>query len=461
MKSLFAALLLLTGSAMAAPLPVTSCAGLPAAPWPCQIDFAKFPAAPALPAQGPGKTYRAATAAQFNALSGTLQPGDQIILAAGRWQDAGLRFTGQGDPAHPIVIRAQTPGATILTGSSSLAIAGSNLVVSGLAFQDGNFTSAGFVALRLGMGMGRGCDYCILHHISIDNYNPAPGAAVRSFYLVLQGHDVTVMDSRFSGKHSAGAFLVADHPSNENLCAPGQPCLQRLLILRNSFTGLVAGANPDAEGDKYKIMQIGGDDGLLRSFSVIRGNIFRDNDGATALVDLKTSDIIVQDNKFLSNSGALDIREANRVLVDANLFDAGSRPGMGGVIVSSRDHWIVNNRFRGLSAPSDYYHWPVALTAGATEELGDKAQDYARAKNIVIAGNSFEKSASPPIALGIYPNAGLGRLLAPTNIVIINNTASGMTRGALKGLAAPGGPVGYIGDPRNFSGITLRGNSAN
>ena len=65
----------------------------------------------------------------------TAKPGDAIVLADGVWRDFPMLFTGTGTPAQPITLRGQTPGKVILSGASSLRVAGRWLVVRGLVFR--------------------------------------------------------------------------------------------------------------------------------------------------------------------------------------------------------------------------------------------------------------------------------------------------------------------------------------
>ena len=83
-----------------------------------------------------------ATVGQFTTALAASQPGDTITLTNKVWQDADLLFKKNGTAANPITLRAQTPGAVILSGDSRLRIAGNWLVVDGLRFQNGTSTSA-------------------------------------------------------------------------------------------------------------------------------------------------------------------------------------------------------------------------------------------------------------------------------------------------------------------------------
>ena len=73
----------------------------------------------------------------FNTAVAEALPGDQIVLANGVWRDFDVLLEANGTPEAPIQMRAETPGKVILSGQSSLRLAGEYLVVSDLVFRDG------------------------------------------------------------------------------------------------------------------------------------------------------------------------------------------------------------------------------------------------------------------------------------------------------------------------------------
>ena len=81
------------------------------------------------------KDYKISSAAELAALK--LSPGDKVILKDGEWKDQQLVFTGTGTEKDPIILTVESPGKTKLTGSSTLSVEGTWLVVDGLYFTDG------------------------------------------------------------------------------------------------------------------------------------------------------------------------------------------------------------------------------------------------------------------------------------------------------------------------------------
>ena len=80
-----------------------------------------------------------------------LQPGDEIVLANGTWNNTRLLLKGNGTAAAPITLRAQSPGQVVLTGQSDLRLAGQYLHVANLVFRNG-YSLPGFRSGHYRMG---------------------------------------------------------------------------------------------------------------------------------------------------------------------------------------------------------------------------------------------------------------------------------------------------------------------
>lgn len=455
----------------------TSCAALVAA-YPrtsCSFDFAKFrthdPYLDTIEKSGfagsglfTGHTYLVRNSQELDAISRRLQPGDQVVLANGEWKDSTIRLNADGVDTHPILVRAQTTGRVVFTGNSSVAFWGSYMVVFGLSFQRGKVDRDNFVVFRLGDGETKPCDNCVADHIAIDNYNSTSDKfdRLKVFYMVLTGRNITVANSSLTNKKNFGTMISADLPAANSGCPPlfASPggCHQHMLFLKNFVSGFSAGTRGD-DGN-HKIMQLGWSGISTHSaFSILDGNVFEHAVGENETISIKASDVIVRNNFFRANRGTLNIRSANRALVENNIFDGTSQPSMGGVRIEGAGHWIVHNLFKNLVQPANWYYWPVAVHTATDEDLRDNAEDYARVKNVVIAGNRFEGDATPPIAMGIYPDPSRGRTLLPRDIFVLGNTFSAGAQQPVAGIGSAVGPVYYVGDRALYQGIVERNNT--
>jgi hypothetical protein len=444
------AVFLLLAALQPAAAAVQSCADLtklyPGAP--CGLDLSRFRFHDPLldkvesgdtAALFDGTLYTVHSAADVAKLNRKLKPGDQVVFGPGDWSAADIVLHADGTPDHPIDISA-APGV-VFTGTALADFSGSNLVVRNLVFRKGAVTRDNFVVFRLGEGGGHTCDRCIADRIVIDGYNAAPANDVKIFYLVLDGRDITVANSTFANKITAGTMLSPGLPSGS--CTPGT-CFQRLLFVNNTVSNFAAGRAGD-DGN-HKFMQLGWSGVSTQSaYSVLMGNTFEGDVGENETVSLKASDIVVRGNTFRANRGVLNLRSTNRVLVEDNTFDGTGVTSMGGVRIEGRGHWIVHNLFRHLVQPANNFYWPVSLLDASDENLRDGASDYARVQDIVIAGNRFEGDESPPILVGTFPDPARARTLLPRNVLVLDNTFSGPAH------------IGFIGDRTQYQGIVERG----
>ncbi|MBC8868540.1 MAG: right-handed parallel beta-helix repeat-containing protein [Planctomycetes bacterium] len=359
-----------------------------------------------------GKVYFVAGPKEVQALSRRLKPGDQLVLSGTNWQNARFTFSGRGTEAQPILVRPEVPGQVVFKGDSSVAFDGAHLVITGLEFKDLAVTRKGSVIFRLGNGRDRPAAHCIVNRVTIANCNSpdlADRPRVRMWYMVVRGHDNTVANSLFSDLKNFGQMLAAQE------LPPGE--LQRLHVLNNRFVN-----RPYLdEQNGYEIIQIGWSGEKARSAgSLIEGNVFENCDGENEIISLKASDIVVRRNTFNACQGVLCLRSANRVLVEGNIFDGKGRSNTGGVRIQGSDHVIIENEFRNLRKPKNYYCWPISLMAASAENYGDHGdvQGYGRAKNILIARNRFTANDAR-IAVGIYPRPEYP--LLPRSIQVTDN----------------------------------------
>ena len=454
----------------------TSCADLSriASMAPCEFDFTKFRTRDvrleALETRGivgsglfGGRKHIVRDVRDLKELNGKVAPGDQIILADGVWKDAQINLRMAGTVAQPILIRPNTPGGVVFTGTSSMILTGSHLVLYDTMFRDGIADRSGFVVVKIGTNENNPCNDCIVDKIVIDNYNSNLASRVEFevHYLLLSGRNITVANSRFTNKKDIGTMILPGYPKVDSSCpqqfSSGTGCFMNLLFMNNFVSGFVK--TQKSQDKKYKIMQMGWSGVASHSaFSVIEGNTFEHADGDET-VSIKASDVLIRNNRFNANTGTLNLRSANRVLVENNIFDGTGHPGMGGVRIEGRGHWIVHNTFKNLVDPRNNFYMPIGIHTAALEDLADGMVDYARAKDIVITANNFEHVAYPPIVMGIYPKPQEGRILQPTSIFIIDNVFSFDNASGRHPATSPSpDPIEYIGGQGQFSDIIVQSN---
>ena len=104
----------------------------------------------------------------LNVLS-SLVPGDTVIMANGTWTNQHVIFDAFGAENDSIVLKAETPGHVILTGTSTLRMRGKYLKVDGLRFEGGYSADDGVIEFRRGSSKAY---HSRLTNTSVVNYNP-------------------------------------------------------------------------------------------------------------------------------------------------------------------------------------------------------------------------------------------------------------------------------------------------
>ena len=95
------------------------------------LSFSSFPAWAIEPVRSPDALAKAVAAAK---------PGDEILIAAGRYESWDVEIKGGGTKESPVVIRPSEAGGAVFTGETRLLITGQHLVLQDLTF-DGVVTN--------------------------------------------------------------------------------------------------------------------------------------------------------------------------------------------------------------------------------------------------------------------------------------------------------------------------------
>lgn len=145
------------------------------------------------------------TAEKVSAAIRKASPGDTLVIADGVYRDVRLALQAAGDPEHPIVVRARTPGKVIIEGCSDLRIAGSGIVVSGLWFRNGCSPTGSVIEYRQGSRHATGCrvTQCV-----IDGFNPG-SRQTKGNWVQLYGHNNRFDHNTVVGKYNEGVTVAA------------------------------------------------------------------------------------------------------------------------------------------------------------------------------------------------------------------------------------------------------------
>lgn len=389
-----------------------------------------------------GQVRRVSNAKAFRALSERVQPGDQVVLTGSDWKDTHqIKFAAHGTAQAPILIRAEKPDSVVFSGSANVAFYGEHLIIMDLVFKDIVVAATGSTIFRLGNGKEHPAAHCIVNRIRIENCGslaPADWPRIRMWYMTVHGPGNTVANSTFAQLKNYGQMLAAQDLPQEGLL--------QLHVLNNRFID-----RPMVDRQNgYELIQIGwsGEHGRPAG-ALIQGNhIEAFNVDNEEIFTLKASDIFVRSNNFVACQGSLNLRTADRVLLQGNTFDGQGRPNTGGIRIEGADHVVIENTFRNLKAPRDYYSWTLSLMAADVEATGATPDGYGRARHILIANNRFEHNDAR-IAIGTYPRPT--HQLLPHNILIQNNTFVGAATNSPLDYLAPD-PTGALPKEVHLSG---------
>ena len=111
---------------------------------------------------------------------GSAGPGDVIVLAKGNWADAEINVGRGGSQQTPLTIRAESPGETLLTGTSFLEINAPHVVVDGLYFTQGAIDTKQFSVIHFKSHHGT------VRNTAVIDYNP-PEFEDESYWAYFSG----------------------------------------------------------------------------------------------------------------------------------------------------------------------------------------------------------------------------------------------------------------------------------
>ena len=344
--------------------------------------------------------YYVTTPGEITSVMYVAQPGDTLTMANGVWTDAHIVFEGNGTEDQPILLRSESPGCVILSGSSNLRIAGDYLIVDGLYFKNGYSSSGGVIEFR--NGSSNLSNYCRLTNTAIENYNPAD-ANINYKWVSLYGSHNRVDHCYFKGKNNIGTTLVVWFERTSD------PPAHYHLIDHNYFAH-----RPELGQNGGETIRIGTSTySMSDSYTIVEHNYFEYCNGEAEIISNKSCENIYRYNTFYECEGALTLRHGNRCTVYGNFFIGNRKSNTGGVRVIGEDHTIYNNYFCGLYGSSFKSALPV-LNGVPNSPLNR----YFQVKNALIVFNTFFDCKYTMI---IGAGADDERTLPPEDCIIANN----------------------------------------
>ena len=337
------------------------------------------------------------SAAEIRTAMSSAQPGDTLLMQEGTWVNQHISFVGNGTELDPIVLRAETVGSVVLTGTSTLRISGEWLVVDGLVFNEGYTFSSPVIEFRAtSMSPAR---HCRLTNTVIRNYNPSE-ISTGYKWVSLYGQYNRVDHCYFTGKTNSGALLV--------VWMDEEPDYHR--IDHNRFA-----ERPPLGANGAEIIRIGTSDwSMYDSNCVVEDNLFQQCNGEIEIISNKSCENIYRRNTFRACSGTLTLRHGNRCSVYQNFFLGDNEPNSGGVRIIGEDHRVYNNYFENLEGQN--YYSAISLVNAVPDSPLNR---YFQVKRALVANNTVVNCAhSLTIGAGADEEE---KTLPPLDCIIANN----------------------------------------
>ena len=400
-------------------------------------------------------------ASQINGV--TWLPGDTIIMTNGTWMDQSILLKSSGNAAQPIVLKAQTPGQVILSGTSHIGISGNYLEVSGLFFKNGNLSTSEIIGFRT--STTEFAYNCRVTNCAIVDCNPAD-SLIDTKWVSLYGANNKVDHCSFQNKSNMGTLLVVWLTAG---IVPNH-------IVDNNYFGY-RNSNLDslgAEINGQEIIRLGDSSTSMQTAGIqVTNNFFEHCNGEIETISNKSCGNYFLNNVFFECRGMLTLRHGNYATVDGNYFFGNKLSNTGGVRIIGENHKVYNNYFEKLAGSG--YRSAICMVRG---KLNSLPTEYFQVKNALVAFNTMVDCSNvftinygnsaytmPPIGTVIANNNVYNTSSSNINInVILNDPAMDITwnnnlmnQGKYTNFTATGTQVITGKDPK----LALAGTSTN
>lgn len=354
-------------------------------------------------ASGYATEFKVSSALEISSAMQTAQPGDTLTMRDGTWTNQRIVISGAGTAEKPILIRAETPGYVILTGTTTLYISGKHLIVDGLYFLNGYTNSGSVIEFR--NGSSNLAENCRLTNTAIVNYNPASKSTDYK-WISLYGKNNRVDHCYLRGKTHNGTTLV--------VWLDAQPNYH--LIDSNYFA-----YRPELGVNGGETIRIGTSDwSMYDSYTTVENNYFEQCNGEAEIISNKSGHNVFRYNTFYESEGALTIRHGNYAEVYGNFFWGNKKSNTGGVRIIGEDHKVYNNYFQDLKGTG--YRSALTMMNGVPNSPLNR---YYQVKRAQVVNNTFVNCVST-FLIGAGKDSELS--LPPLDVVLANNAAISTSR---------------------------------
>lgn len=310
-----------------------------------------------------GGEYIVSSKYEFEEAVQEAQPGDEIIIANGHYENWGVQINCRGTAAAPITIHPESEGGAVFTGTTAFRLTGQYVILKGLSFegctttpitlQDASFcrvTGCRFVASRATVINFRGqsddnrIDHCTFLH-------------TEAKCIV-----VTINTSRPPLRNRLDHNLFQDVP---RLGRNGRSTIQ--------------------------IGQFQTKRGLVESLTLVDYNVFLRCNGDAEIISNKSSRNTYRYNLFKDCQGELVMRGGSHCVIEGNRFEGCNA----GIRLSGTYHTVENNVIIDSKSTG------IRLFYGMTRKHGSL---YVAPGHCLIANNTIVNAANAGIFIGEHRN---------------------------------------------------------
>lgn len=326
--------------------------------------------------------YTVNSASQFNNLN--LQPCDVVTWTNGTYSGQDINFNATGESGSPIVLKAETPGGVIFTGSSEMNIWGDYLIVDGFYWNGGTGTNNHIEFRRSGSNTDF-ANNCIFRNCAFNNLITIGDD--KSRWVVLYGTNNTIENSSFLNKDSTGVCILVEL-SYQNGGIGGHQ------IKSNYFYNVSPKDGRLNAGDSEGIRIGSSSEQTVNAGVLVENNYFQKVDGENEIISNKSLGNTYRNNTFRNCRGSLVLRHGAQALVEGNYFLGENKVNSGGIRISDQDHIIINNYMQNLDNTSSSFNNGITLMGGDASS-GGTSNGYQTVKNLLIAFNTIYNSDDP------------------------------------------------------------------
>lgn len=351
-------------------------------------------------------------------------PGDSVIIANGTYNWGAISLSNVHGNANGkwIVVKSQTLGGVIFTGSTYLKFDGTKIQINGLKFANGDAGTNPVISFRT--STSNLANYSRVCNIIFDNYNtPSPDGNTENEWIGIYGIRNRVDHCNFINKNNARATVVVWYST---ATFPDKSISTYHKIDSNYFSG-----RSYMGGNGGETIRVGvGNNSRTDGYNIIEYNLF---EGCTQtepeIVSNKSCRNTYRYNTFKNCNGGLTLRMGKYCEAYGNYFinDDSRKTDSYGIRIIDKGHKVYNNYFEGLlgSATSNTtMRTPIVICNGsfaASDSLNPLILngEYLPADSAVVAFNTIVNCKGIGIKIGHNDN-GLA-LFQPLGIKFANN----------------------------------------